>query len=103
MAKSQPGESVFSFDCDKAAQLLSAVDNIHRLALMRILMVDEHDVGSLCKQVGLSQSAISQHLKRLRDAKLVDTRRDGQNIHYSTSSVAAFSLIKALDGLSDMQ
>ena len=76
----------FTFDADQAADLLSALSNAHRLTVVEKLQVKEWDVGALAIDVGLSQSALSQHLRKLRDLRLVDTRRSAQNIYYSSSS-----------------
>lgn len=91
-------EREFHFDCKTAAVFLSAFANPSRLAIMRRLLVREWDVGSLAIEVNLSQSALSQHLKRLRDAEVVTTRREAQTIYYSAVWQAA-SLVASLDAL----
>jgi DNA-binding transcriptional ArsR family regulator len=54
-----------------------------RLVILCELLQGERSVGELEPIVGLSQSALSQHLAKLRRAKLVRTRRQAQQIHYS--------------------
>jgi DNA-binding transcriptional ArsR family regulator len=56
----------------------------------------EMAVGVLANQVGLSQSALSQHLSKLRAQNLVTTRRDAQTIYYSSSSDAVLKVLKTL-------
>jgi len=56
----------------------------------------EKSVGELEPLVGLSQSALSQHLARLRREHLVATRRDAQTIFYSISSDEAHSVLGTL-------
>ena len=63
-----------------AAGLLSAMANPKRLQILCSLVKGEVAVGALASQVGLSQSALSQHLSKLRAQKLVNTRRDAQTI-----------------------
>ena len=46
--------------------------------------------------VGLSQSALSQHLAKMRDEGLVTTRREGQTIHYRIANQAAGRILKVL-------
>lgn len=70
--------------------------NPKRLQILCSLVEGEVAVGVLANQVGLSQSALSQHLSKLRAQKLVTTRRDAQTIYYSSSSDA---VIKVLDTL----
>lgn len=49
--------------------------------------------------VGLSQSALSQHLSKLRAQNLVSTRRDAQTIYYSSSSDAVLKILGALSDI----
>ncbi len=67
----------------KASTLLKAMSNERRLLILCHLSLGEKSVGELEELVGLSQSALSQHLARLRRDKLVSTRRNAQNIYYS--------------------
>ena len=82
-----------------AAGLLSAMANPKRLMILCSLVEGEVPVGVLANQVGLSQSALSQHLSKLRAQKLVKTRRDAQTIYYSSTSE---SVIKILETLEDI-
>jgi DNA-binding transcriptional ArsR family regulator len=80
----------------EVARLLAALANEHRLAILCQLIEGERSVGSLVKGVGLTQSALSQHLARLRTAGIVATRRDAQTIYYRLASAAAGSVMKTL-------
>jgi len=60
------------------AALLKAIANPARLIILCQLIEGERSVGSLARAVGLSQSAISQHLAVLRYGDVVASRRDGQ-------------------------
>ena len=66
----------------KATTLLKAMANIKRLEILLYLSHDELSVGRLEEKLSLSQSALSQHLSILREADLVQTRRDRQYIFY---------------------
>ena len=83
----------------EAAALLKAMGNEHRLAILCLLCEGEHSVGRLVERVGLSQSALSQHLARLRAEQLVSTRRHGQTIHYALAGRRARTLIETLYGM----
>ena len=65
----------------RASTLLKAMSNQHRLMILCQLVPGEKCPGELEKVVGLSQSALSQHLARLRRDDLVSTRREAQTIH----------------------
>jgi DNA-binding transcriptional ArsR family regulator len=80
----------------RASALLKALSNEHRLLILCQLQGGEHSVGELERLVGLSQSALSQHLARLRRDKLVRTRRVAQTIYYSLDGDEATAVIHTL-------
>ncbi len=80
-----------------AAALLSAMANPKRLLILTSLVKGEVPVGVLATQVGLSQSALSQHLSKLRAQKLVKTRRDAQTIYYSSNSEPVMKILTTLE------
>ena len=65
------------------SKLLKAMGNARRLEILYYLMQGEMNVSELEKVVGLSQSALSQHLAVLRAENVVKTRRVAQTIFYS--------------------
>ena len=85
-----------SRNAPRASSILKAMSNHHRLLILCQLMNGEKSVGQLEKFIGLSQSALSQHLARLRREELVKTRRQAQTIFYSLDGKEATSIIKAL-------
>ncbi|ASY63889.1 Transcriptional regulator, ArsR family [Sinorhizobium sojae CCBAU 05684] len=84
-------------EAETAAGFLSAMANPKRLLILDSLVKEEMAVGALANKVGLSQSALSQHLSKLRAQNLVSTRRDAQTIYYSSSSDAVMKILGALD------
>ncbi|MCB9988039.1 MAG: winged helix-turn-helix transcriptional regulator [Rhodospirillales bacterium] len=79
-----------------AASLLKSLSNEKRLMIVCALHKGEKSVGELEEIVELSQSALSQHLARLRHDGLVSTRRNAQTIYYSIKDSAVESLLKSL-------
>ncbi len=79
-----------------ASALLTAMSNERRLMILCQLLQGECSVGDLQPLLGVSQSALSQHLAKLRKDGLVHTRRQSQTIHYSLASDKAHDLIEAL-------
>jgi DNA-binding transcriptional ArsR family regulator len=79
-----------------AANLLKALSNERRLMIVCILYSGEKRVGELEDIIGLSQSALSQHLARLRRDDIVQTRRDAQTIYYSLKDKAAEKVLACL-------
>lgn len=84
---------------DQAAALLQAMSNPKRLLVLCLLAEGESSVGALAKRVDLSQSALSQHLGRLRDDGFVTTRREAQTVYYSVSGGEVGAVLEALHGL----
>ena len=72
------------------------VANAKRLLILCELAKGERSVGALQQAVDLSQSALSQHLARLREAGMVDTRRESQTIYYRISDPDLSVLMAAL-------
>ncbi len=80
----------------RASALLKAMGNPHRLMILCRLAEGEKCVGELERLIGLSQSALSQHLARLRRDDMVATRRVAQTIYYSLAGLEARAVIATL-------
>jgi DNA-binding transcriptional ArsR family regulator len=88
---------------ERASAVLKAMGNRHRLMILCHLTNGEACVTDLEKIVGLSQSALSQHLAKLRHEHLVKTRRRAQTIYYSLAGNLAAHVLDALkDTVSDL-
>ncbi|WP_411288607.1 ArsR/SmtB family transcription factor [Phenylobacterium sp.] len=86
----------FEASAAEAAKLLRALGNERRLMILCQLTDGERTVGDLLPQVGLSQSALSQHLAVLREEGIVATRRESQSIWYRISDPAAIKVVATL-------
>ncbi|WP_024872192.1 ArsR/SmtB family transcription factor [Tolumonas lignilytica] len=84
---------------DHAVSLLKAMANRHRLIILCCLQGGELSVGELNQKIGLSQSALSQHLAILRRDVLVKTRKEAQTVYYSLSSNEVEAIISTLHSL----
>jgi DNA-binding transcriptional ArsR family regulator len=81
----------------EAAQLLKLLGNEKRLLILCFLAVrGEMTVGELVGVVKLSQSALSQHLARLREDGLVAFRRTSQTLHYRVADKRALRVLQVL-------
>jgi DNA-binding transcriptional ArsR family regulator len=83
-------------NADAAARLLKMLAHGQRLRVLCLLAGGELSVGQINSRIDLSQSALSQHLAKLREEGLVATRRDAQTIHYRLNNAAAKRLIASL-------
>ncbi len=80
-----------------AAQLLKLLANETRLLILCRLAVErEMSAGAIVQALGLGQSAVSQHLAKLRDDSLVATRRDAQTIYYRIADKNVARIIAVL-------
>ena len=80
----------------EAAAFLKALANEQRLCILCTLLEQPLTVGELNAEVDLSQSALSQHLARLRTGGLVVTVRQGQTIRYSVPAGEVRQLLATL-------
>jgi DNA-binding transcriptional ArsR family regulator len=84
----------------EAAHLLKLLANENRLLILcRLAAAGELSVGKLVEAVGLSQSALSQHLAKMREEGLVATRREAQTVHYHIADDNAARVLSLLKGI----
>ncbi len=80
----------------RAADMLRALSHEARLLVLCELIGGERSAGELVERSGLSQSALSQHLAKLRDEGLVATRRESQTIYYRIADPNAARILGTL-------
>ncbi|HUO44217.1 MAG TPA: metalloregulator ArsR/SmtB family transcription factor [Burkholderiales bacterium] len=83
----------------EAAALLKTLGNPRRLMILCHIAKEQRCVGDLAELVGLSQSALSQHLARLKAEGIVETERAGQIIYYAVKDHRAKKILDTLYGL----
>lgn len=83
----------------QAVKLLKALANERRLFILCHLLDKELSVGEMNEHLGLSQSALSQHLALLRNDDLVQTRKEAQTVYYSLKSDEVREMIGLLHKL----
>lgn len=87
---------VMARKADEAAGLMRTLSHGARLKVLCELSGGERSVGELVETSGLSQSALSQHLARLREDGVVATRRQAQTIYYSVADPKVLRVVKLL-------
>jgi len=95
MAYELPADQ-FAARAGEAAALLKALAHEARLMVLCQLLEGEHSAGELQDGSGLSQSALSQHLARLRQEGLVATRREAQTIYYRLADLGVARILETL-------
>jgi len=91
-------ESDLEAKAEEVSKLLAALANPRRLLILcKLADAGEMTVTQLVDAVGLSQSALSQHLALMRSLGLVGTRKEGLNVHYRILDQRAFDLMQSLE------
>ncbi|WP_422358175.1 ArsR/SmtB family transcription factor [Qipengyuania flava] len=97
MNKADLPASEFTGQAGQASRLLKALSNESRLLVLCFLVeAGELSVGELTVRVGLSQSALSQHLAKLREEGLVATRKESQSVFYRVCEPRAEQVLALL-------
>lgn len=87
----------FEAKAEEVADTLKAIGNSRRLmVLCKLVEFSERTVGDLAEDAGLSQSALSQHLARMRDEGLVTFRRDSNTLWYRIADPRIEALLATL-------
>lgn len=82
--------------CREIAKMGKGIGNENRYRILEAVMKKPRTVGQIAKDVDLSQPAVSQHLKVLKEANLVEDTRRGQEVVYTVNVSYMASLLKKL-------
>jgi len=85
------------------ARIGKALSSPHRLEILELLAQGERTVDSLATEVGLSLANTSQHLQALRQAALVESRKDGLFVSYRLSDPTVFGLCATIRTVAEHQ
>ena len=69
------------------AELCKALANEHRQALLHAIGDGEKCVGDLATEIGISVHNVSQHLRVLKERRLVASRKEGQKVYYHVTNM----------------
>lgn len=86
-------------DIKKAAELMKMLASEARLRILCRLVEGERSVGELAQACGVAQPTMSQQLKRLKDAGLVEGRREAQTVYYRLAGNEAAAVLETLHTL----
>ncbi len=76
------------------AELFRSFSDTSRVRIMSALMTGEINVSKLAEMVGISESAVSHHMRGLRQMRLVHARRDGKEVFYSINDQHIIALLQ---------
>jgi ArsR family transcriptional regulator len=81
---------------DQASAFLSGLSNTHRLRILCLLTDGEKNVTQLVQATGMAQTSVSQHLRKLKEEKIVSFRREHRTLYYFISNQAAQEIMHIL-------
>lgn len=94
--KNQSSFEVMQRNAGKAETMLKLLANAKRLMILCHLIKGEKSVGQLADLVGLSQSALSQHLAKMKDLNMVESEKNGQMVYYKISNPEVEAILSTL-------
>lgn len=83
----------------EASKVLKSLANPHRLMILCLLSQGELSVGELAEHVALDQSPLSQHLARLRNEGIVESRKDSLVVYYKIVDPKIQEILELLHAL----
>ena len=78
----------------RVAQLFRAFSDTSRVRILSAIVEQEVNISTLAEMVGLTESAVSHHMRGLRQMRLVKSRRDGKEVYYSVDDPHIIALFQ---------
>ena len=88
---------------EEFARIGKALSSSRRLEILDTLAQGEHSVAEVAEATGLTPANASQHLQTLRQARLIESRKDGKHVHYRLADERVFRLWRALREVGEQQ
>src|SRR5262252_7666537 len=83
------------------ARVGKALASPHRIEILELLTQSTRTVESLADEIGLTMGNTSAHLQALREARLVEGRKDGLHVHYSLADDSVAALLHTLRSVAE--
>lgn len=85
----------------RMSTMLKALSDPTRFKIMELLLENNYCVGAVAKRLNITESAVSQHLKILRDAGMIVGKKIGYFVHYEVDASSLLSLAASIEELAD--
>jgi DNA-binding transcriptional ArsR family regulator len=82
-------------DAAQLAELFRALGDASRIRILSAIANQELNVGVIAEVVGISESAVSHHMRGLRQMRLVKARKDGREVYYTLDDDHVAELFKS--------
>jgi DNA-binding transcriptional ArsR family regulator len=76
------------------AELFRSFSDTSRVRILSALVIEEMNIGALAAAVGISESAVSHHMRGLRQMRIVESRRDGKEVYYQVQDEHIIALFQ---------
>jgi len=96
---SSSGSPLSRKDAESAGELFKVLANPNRLMIVSMLASGEYAVGDIENTLGIKQPTLSQQLAELRDAGLVEARREAKQVFYRLGDQRVLVLLQTLPGI----
>ncbi len=80
-----------------AAECLRTLAHPHRLRMVDMLLRDEYTVGDLAEACGIHSHMASEHLRMMKDRRLLSSRRDGRRTYYRIEDRGLASIMQCVE------
>lgn len=77
-----PASALDEHSAAHVAELFRAFSDTSRVRILSVIVYQEMNVSQLAEIVGITESAVSHHMRGLRQMRLVKARRDGKEVYY---------------------
>lgn len=81
--------------------VLKAISDETRMNIIKLLLEHDYCVRGLAKRLGISESAVSQHVKVMKEANILVPEKRGYFIHYEVNKAVLLEVAKALTSLAE--
>ena len=82
MPRPKSAISLDEYQAAQVAELFRALSDTSRVRIIAVLVGGEQNVSALAAAVGVSESAVSHHMRGLRQMRLVRARKSGRQVFY---------------------
>jgi DNA-binding transcriptional ArsR family regulator len=94
MTKALPTPILDEHTAAHVAEIFRAFSDTSRVRILSAIVEKEANISALAKIVGITESAVSHHMRGLRQMRIVQARRDGKEVYYSVDDPHIIALFQ---------
>jgi ArsR family transcriptional regulator len=94
MENTSPEFSLDEHTAARVAEIFRTFSDTSRVRILSVIVLKEVNISTLAKIVGITESAVSHHMRGLRQMRIVQARRDGKEVYYSVDDPHIIALFQ---------